>query len=361
VPDGFLELAAEVYANEPMWVPEPPESVATKFSSSNPWFDTGTSRVFCIPGAARLAAFVSPLAQVDGKPAAFFGYWETHGETKADDAIFAAAEAWARDQGAEAIFGPINFNTYGRYRLRTSCEPDGSTFAGEPFNPTSYPPILERQGFSEARRAVTQLAPASLAAVVAKARRPLLDKVLDAGFTVEALSHQLWLDNIKELHGLVDEMFSANFAYTSLSLEDFTRMCGRAWIGITCPKTSVIAFDPSGAIAGFFLTYPHYGPLIVQGAGERRVSTAELNYDEHFPLLAAMGKVDAVSKTVATVPALRNQGVMTALTISLFERGEGIYERYYGALIGEDNYNRRYGDKLAVDARWYAVYQKALK
>lgn len=360
LPEGFLEVPRLVYAEDPMWIPEDESAMAKRFSEANPWFRTGRSQAFCIPGKARLVVFVTPETAVGGKPAAFFGYWDTVLDEAADRALFGAAYEWARAQGAEAMYGPINFVTYGTYRARLNCEPGGFTFPGEPYNPPAYPARLEELGFAVQQHYVTQLAPAALGAAVRVARQPRLEAVLEAGYRVEAFAHEIWLDNLPEMHGLVDAMFNQNFAYTPLDFDTFAALCGESFIRKTCPKTSTIAYAPDGSIAGFFLVYPHYGPLVVQSAGADRVHEDDLNYAEHFPLLQARGEVAAVSKTVAVAKEHRSRGVMTALTISMFARGEGVFSHWYGALIQSDNYNRRYGDGLAEDARWYAVFGKDL-
>jgi len=358
LPDAFLELPPIVYANEPAWIPEDPEAVRRKFGPQSSWFEQGQCQLFWVPGKARLATFMRPALQLDGAPAAYFGYWETTGEVDAE--LFAAAERWAKARGAKELIGPINFNTFGAYRVRLSAEEGALTFPGEPFNPKSYPKILEGLGYTVGPKYVTQLAPAGLASMVRAARRPLLDKVLAQGFRIEALTHQLWLDNLPQMHALVDEIFQSNFGYEPLSFEGFAEVCGEKFARKSCPISSVIAYDADDAVAGFFLVYPHWGRLVNQIAGADRIASDALSYDEHFPLLRALGPVDAFSKTVAVSPNHRHKGVMTALTVSMFERGEGLFERWYGALIGEANFNRRYDQGLAEDSRWYAVFRKGL-
>lgn len=361
LPPGFIDLAPLVYADEPRWVPEDPDKLERRFSDDNAWFERGKCATFCIPQKARIATFMTPSAVVDGKSTAFFGYWETLGDEEADEAIFEAAQKWAREQGAAYFCGPINFSTYGNYRVLTTIEDGGYPFVGEPFNPLYYPGILRRLGFGARSRAVTQIAPAKVMSKVWRKRRPLVDDLISRGYRFEALAHQVWLDNLGELHGLVDAMFSDNFAYTPLSYAAFEQMCDRAFIRRIDPRTSVIAYAPDASIAGFFLLVPHYGPLIVQKAGDERIRVADLCFDEHFAPLRQHGDVGAVFKTGAVAPGHRQQGIFSALTISAFEWGEGIYDSWYGALIRADNPSRRYADAVASDSRRYALFGKGLQ
>ncbi len=361
LPEGFVDLPRHIYADEPRWIPENPVSLERSFTDQNPWFDAGQCLTLCVPLKARLAVFLADEAVVDDKKTAFFGYWETTGDEDADRDLFTTAQKWARDQGAEYLCGPINFSTYSRYRLLLSAEEGAYPFAGEPFNPPYYPQILRQMGFSSRSEAITQIAPAHTMSKVWRARSDILDTVAQAGIRLEPLSHKTWLDNLLELHGLVDEMFADNFAYTPLTYSAFETMCNESYIRRTDPETSVIAYGPDGSIAGFFLFYPHYGPLLVQEAGDDRVESGDLSFAKHFPALKRRGNVAGIFKTGAVAPAYRKKGLFSALTISAFKWGEGRYDRWFGALVRKDNPSRRYADNIASDSRQYALFAKELR
>lgn len=360
LPEGFLDLAPLVYADEPMWIPESREGIAARFSDANPWYERGKSAAFCIPGKGRIATFITEDSLVDGKRTAFFGYWETLGDPAADGALFAVAEDWAREQGAEYLCGPINFSTYSTYRLRLSAEEGGYTFAGESFNPSTYPEILEGMGFAPRSQALTQRASAEALSGVWRDKIGLLEKVRGAGYRIEPFAHSIWLDSLPELHGLIEEMFSANFAYTPLTYAAFAEMCGPAYIRRSDPNTSQVAFAPDGSIAGFLLMYPHYGPLIVQGAGTARVLVGDLSFEEHFPRLKERGFVSGLMKTVAVAPAHREMGVFYAMATAAFIASEGVYDEWFGALVRTDNPSRRYAEGVSAKSRWYALFGKEL-
>jgi len=358
-PDAFAQLPAQIYADEPMWIPEHARALAASFTADNPWFERGRARTFCIPSRARLAAFATTVAGRD-QVWGFFGYWESAGDAPADAAIFARAEQWLTEQGAQRVYGPVNFSTYGNYRLRTSAEPDAIPFPGEPFNPSSYPAALERLGYEVDSTYMTQMAPNVVAAAVREARWSEYERVIASGYRIEALSHQLWLGRLAALHPLVNATFADNHAFTPSTASVFEQQCGEAFIRRTCPHTSVVAFGPDDEIAGFFLVYPHYGPLVVQSAGAARIDVAELDYERHMPMLQARGAVAAVCRTVAVAPAHRHKGLMTALTLSQFERGDSLYATWYGALIRSDNRSGRYAQDHVTGLRNYALYGKDL-
>ena len=51
VPDAFAQLPAQIYANEPMWIPEQAQALAASFSADNPWFERGQARTHAGLGA----------------------------------------------------------------------------------------------------------------------------------------------------------------------------------------------------------------------------------------------------------------------------------------------------------------------
>ena len=360
LPEGFLALPPLVYADEPMWIPESPEAVAAAFSDANLWYTDGESAAFCIPQKARLATFVSPHIAIDGVPSAYFGYWETVGDKAADDAIFARAEQWAKERGAQALYGPINFSTFGTYRIRRSAEPDAYPFVGEPFNPDYYESIVDRLGFSRFSEALTQIATVELGGMLVEMRRPLMEKLRREGVEITGLDHTTWLERIEEFHEVIDVSFADNWGYTPIEFDAFRQACGEKFIRKTDPNTSTVAYDPQGRVIGFFLVYPQWGPILVQQAGSERVSLDELDYDTHWPQLRAMGKPMGVAKTGATLPEWRGQGIFSALGTALTERSLDVYSHAVNPLIAPDRHSRRFVRGLALDARWYSVYGKSL-
>lgn len=359
LPKGFLDLPPLIYADDPLWIPEEPRLVEAAFDNGNLWFERGRAFALVIPERARLAVFVDPAALIGARPAAFFGYWETVGDAETDAALFARAEGWARTRGALDLYGPINFTTYGNYRLRLSAEPGAIPFPGEPYNPPFYPDRLARLGFALRETYLTQVSPMSVARELREARRRVAARA-GGRYRIEALTPEVWLRHLGDMHRLADAIFGGSFAYTPLPYPAFERACGEAFIRRACPVTSVIAYGPNGEIAGLFLVYPHYGPLVVQGAGGGRVSVSELSFERHGPLLARSGYRAAVLKTVGVAPEHRHRGLMEAITVSALDRGEGRYDHWLGALIRSDNPSRRFAEGKTPFERSYALYVKRL-
>lgn len=359
VPDGFLELPARVYAGDPMWIPEDPAVTQEAFSSINPWFSHGIAQTWCRPGRARVAAFFAPSHCVGGEPAAFFGYWETLNDRRSNVALFHAVETWAAEQGAEVLYGPINFTTYGLYRLRVEAEWGAVTFPGEPYNPPYYPALLESLGFVPHENYVTTVVTSAQTKTVRESLAPKHKKVLSLGYRFAPLDVSTWVEKLPLIHRLIDNIFGENLAYTPLSFESFSKVAGASFVRRSCPITSVVAYGPQGDIAGFILVVPHYGPLVVAGArNDEWVSIGDLDYKEHRSLLACRGRPDVLLKTLGVAKAHRNVGLMPALIVEVLDRGMNLWDRWFPVLIRSGNRSGQLAEGMGKTVRRYVLYRK---
>ena len=356
VPDGFFELAQRVYRDDPRWIPEEPEQIARLFSVENPWFDGREAIVATVPGAARAAGFFDPGATIANEPVAFFGYWESVGDPAADRDVMSHIASWSASRGARRLYGPVNFSTFGTYRLRVDTGDAGDPFPGEPYNPAEYPAYLERLGFIVAETYVSQMA---LPGAV-EAKTAVRDRVIEQGYRIEPLTHECWMESRAGIHRCVDAIFGSNPGYTLPSQRLFETMCGVSFIARYCPDSSGIAYAPDGSLAGFLLTLPHYGAITVQRAASRRVPASRLSFHEHYPLLAAAGPVTGIAKTGGVLRQHRRAGIMDALVVEGSRRGEALYDDWIGALIRADNPSRRLGGGAHLRERQYALYSKPI-
>jgi GNAT superfamily N-acetyltransferase len=356
--DAFVDLPRHVYADDPHWIPEEESVIRRAFSSSNAWFAQGHAATFSVEGRARLAVFRTRSCLIDGQDAAFFGFFESDGDSATAKALLDAAAEWARNAGASVLYGPINFNTFGSYRLRLSAEPGGMPFPGEPYNRPEYSAILAENGFCEAMRYVSQVSDFGVNA--AEAQRNAAEKLMAAGYSFEPLDGARWLELLPQIHRMADEIFGDAFAYSRVSFDEFAAGYGEGTAKRLCPHTSVLALGPSGDIAGFLVSFPHYGPLLIQGSTIGRVGLSELSYDVHQPMLVAAGERTAVAKTIGVRPAHRQHGLMNAIGAIAIERGRGRYDRWIAALVRENNVSRRFAEQHNHHLRRYALYRRSL-
>ena len=209
-----------IYADDEQWIPEVTDDLQRQFSAENAWFNHGQAQCFVISKRARLAVFRRERLMIDDEPAAFFGFWESVGDSVADQAIWHEAECWARAAGAKVLYGPINFSTYGAYRLRLSAEKNALTFQSEPYNPQDYPGLLESR-IPPVRTLCCPIGSTQRAMRLARAGEPQLRSLESQGYRFVPITPDEWMNRLPELHAMVDHTFSQNFAYTPLPYSTF--------------------------------------------------------------------------------------------------------------------------------------------
>lgn len=356
LPEAFLDVARQVYADDPFWLPEDRAQLRTQFSRHNSWFQ-GARRA-CIAhqeDQARLAGFL-PGQTICGEPVAFFGFWEAVDQLAINQALFQAVETWAREHGAKRLYGPINFSTFGSNRLRLDNFAHGC-FPGEPWNPPYYPELLAQLGYRCAM--LYHSFPVPIADLIASAQfehEQLQPMMAAAQLSIDTLSPALWLERLDDFYDLVDQIFGQNFAYTPIDRAAFRAAFGPGFASKLCPHASVIATSHDGRIAGFFLAVPDYAPVVRQGALAQRRD--DFLFARDFAQLPRPRAI--LAKTLGVHPDFRGLGLSTVLTLELTRRAQAHYDTLIGALIREDNHSMRFPTRHIGAMRSYSLYEKAL-
>ncbi len=360
LPQAFLDLPAQIYAGDEFWLGEDATALQQQFSKANAWFETGRAWLGVIPGQARLAGFIREQ-EVDGERAAFFGFWESVNDSAPTQRLLSALTEWARAHGATRLYGPINFTTFGAYRLRLDNFEAGA-FPGEPWNPDYYPGLLEQLGFTLRYQYFSTF---NAIDDIVKTVGPDYLRVkpkLEQAITFEAVTPEFWMAHLSELYGFVDQVFGGNFAYTALSFDAFVAACGAPFAKRLCPHTSVLARTKDGRIAGFFLTFPDYSPLLRQNvpvSAGKRLHASALRYDQHYAELPQPRLL--LAKTGGVHADFRSLGLFTAMGCELSLRAQGRYEMAGAALVRADNPSREFALRHGTASqRGYGLFQRAL-
>ncbi|MCH2039622.1 MAG: hypothetical protein MK185_03185 [Saccharospirillaceae bacterium] len=366
LPESFFQTAQNIYQNDAYWLGENPTAITQAFADNSDYQQSG-GQVWadCITRinehgneeCSRLTGFYDPNMKIDGESVAYFGFWETSDNADNNAQLFQRFESWAKEQGAQTIYGPINFNTYGMNRIRLSAEGDdaeSAPFIGEPYNPDYYAGLLDDLGYDIRYRYFTRINnnPAQLAQAVApmleQGKRALAGEVEFHRFTAD-----IWREKLTELYPITDKMFRNNFAYSAISETQFRAACGESFAKKLCPNSSVLVTGNDGQIAGYFLVFPDFSPLIRQG-----ITTAEeANFEQHFDLLPEPRM--ALAKTGAVHPDYRKAGLFTLMSMQLTTWGAPYYQRMAASLVREDNPSLKYAGN-GEQERVYALYSKKL-
>jgi hypothetical protein len=302
---SFLALPAAVYRKDPRYNATPRAEVLA--SLRRPEF-AGAQRPLVAFEAgepvARLVARRSPaLVDGAGRPYGLLGLFEAldgHGEAVAR--LFSESTGWLRGIGAGAVVGPLDGDTWHRYRL--SVGPwDEPPFLLEPDNPPWYEPLWTANGFTVLERYFSKrIDPAAVVAHLEGRAR----EALAAGYRLRPLDPARFEAELRTIYELSRRIFARNFLYTEISREEFVRLYAGAR-ALLDPGLVLFARSPEGEDAGFLFAYPDLFRAVAAMRGERGL-LARLRFLRH------RREADAVDfKTIGVLDGHRRSGVAAAL------------------------------------------------
>lgn len=304
--ESFFAVPRAVYRGDPWYIA--PFRAAELESLNRPDF-AGRQRVLvALDGGrpiARLVARLSPaLRDSQDRPYGLLGFFEALDDPPAASALFRAAVAWLKDRGAGPIVGPMDGDTWHRYRLNVGPwqEPP---FLLEPYNPPYYPAMWEANGFRVLEEYFSKRV--DDADGTAARLEPRYRAALAAGYRFERLRRDRFASELRRIYRLSCAIFRANLLYTEISEERFLGLYA-GFRRLADPDFVTFAVAPDGSDAGFLFGYPDRFRAVA-ALGGRKGPVAALRF-----LWARRAPIDTVNlKTLGVVDAHRRSHLASAL------------------------------------------------
>ena len=337
----FAALAGEVYRRDPHY--------CAPFASD---LDRRGGRAFLAMRdgrvVARVYACVSRLDREAASPHGTLGSFEAQDDAEAAGVVLRAGTAWLRANGAGGIVGPMDGDTWHRYRLNVGPY-DEPPFLMEPYNPAYYPALWESAGFRPLEGYISKSV-ADLSAVV-EALRVKADRAA-AGYRLRSLDPSRFEEELDVLFSLTRAGFAGNLLYTDIPRADFVGMYAgtRALID---PDLVCLASTSAGEPAGFLFAIPDRHRAVAAMRGSRGLP-ARVRY-------WLRRHTDTVNmKTIGVVPEHRRGGLASALCHHVYAAAarKG-YRRANLCLIRDGNPSAALDADLGRVSRRYVLYQLA--
>ncbi|HJQ37529.1 MAG TPA: GNAT family N-acetyltransferase [Thermoanaerobaculia bacterium] len=173
------------------------------------------------------------------------GFFEASNEPALVQSLLREAAAWLRAQGATQVIGPMDGDTWHRYRVNVGPF-DEPPFLLEPTNPTYYASlwspfqIIER--YSSKR--VNDIAP------LIEKLAPMHERALRRGYRIRPFD----VSELPLVWKLSLEIFKGNRFYSDISLEEFLKLY--AGIDRLLLPELVLFAEMAGEPVGFLFAYP---------------------------------------------------------------------------------------------------------
>jgi len=266
---AFVNLAWEVYRDDPAWVPPLKDEVHGLITpGKNPWFEHAKARFWLAERDGKPVGRIS--AQVDelvlehmGKGTGQWGMLETR-DLKAASALIATAEDWLREQGMTSALGPISLSIWDEPGLEIEGFDEPPTVMMGHHKP-EYRKWIEAAGYEKVKDLLTYEVNianwwderiARLIAMGEKNSRIRLRKVDKSKFDAEA----------RLILNLLNDAWSDNWGYVPLT-ESEIAYAGKKLKPIIYNELVWIAYYDDEPVA-FMITLPDINELIRDLDGE---------------------------------------------------------------------------------------------
>ncbi|HEX2780314.1 MAG TPA: GNAT family N-acetyltransferase [Gemmatimonadaceae bacterium] len=254
------------------------------------------------------------------------------GDSAAAGLVLDAAVDDARKASATLALGPMDGNTWRRYRLviDRGTEPP---FLLEPWNPAEWPEWWRGAGWSEHAEYIS--AANEDLSVAERSAEEKARAIGERGVTLRPLDVSQFDAELGRIYEVARVAFRGNYLYTSLDESSFRAQYGAAR-QMVMPELVTLA-EHEGRCVGFFFALPN---VLEAQRGEKVLS--------------------AIAKTFAVLPEYRGLGAVLAQRTHDRARELG-FQRMIHALIhvGNDR-SRVLSSRTAREIRRYALFERRL-
>ncbi len=344
---GFYALPVRVYARDPIFTSS--AQAAEEKVLFDPAF-ADRQMVFIAEDHGQVRArCVARRSGVSGTGT--IGFFEAFHDVAACGQLLTAAEDWLRSHGVRRVLGPMDGDTWHRYRFAVGSLRE-APFLKEPWNPVYYPELWEACGYRVIDRYFSARIPDPEKAVANL--MPYLRRIRRQGYTFRPIDKRRLTEEVGLMHRLSLQIFSGNRHYTAIGLESFLRLY-EGIQSILVPGLCQFCCAPDGAEVGFVFGYPDYADAV-------RAMRGRHSWSAKLKFLWNRRGVDRVCfKSLGCLPAYRGTSVGPALMATALEQVvAGGYKEVLMCLMHEHNDSRRLDAGTSVPFREYVLYEKCL-
>jgi L-amino acid N-acyltransferase YncA len=237
------------------------------------------------------------------------------------------------NSGCSYVVGPMDGNTWRRYRLVTESG-DEPPFFLEPQNPPEWPAHFIAAGFSTISTYSSGMN--SDLGVTDPRTDQHLERLAQAGVTLRSIDLPRFEEELAKVHRLSLESFSENFLYTPIEPAEFMQMYSAVRPHIR-PEFVIFA-EQGNQLIGFLFAIPDLN----QAARGQKIDTL-------------------IAKTIAVRPGRAGAGLGSVLLDLLQRKAQAAgFKRVIYALMHDENTSTRIAARYCTTMRRYALYGKAL-
>ena len=267
--NAFVDLAWEVYKDDPAWVPPLKDEVHGLLNpKKNPWFEHARAELWLAERDGRVVGRIS--AQVDelvqnhmGQGTGQWGMFEAlDGDVAA--VLIATAEEWLRGEGMTRALGPISLSIWDEPGLEIEGFAEPPTVMMGHHRP-EYRGWIEAAGYSKAKDLLTYELD------IRGWQDPLIDRLIAAGernkrINIRTVDKSRFDEEARVILNLLNDAWSNNWGYVPLTEAEIA-YAGKKLKPIIYEELVRIA-ELDGEPVAFMLTLPDINELIADLDGK---------------------------------------------------------------------------------------------
>lgn len=325
----YVEFGMKLYDGNDYYVPNLVfDEIHTLLPEKNPAFDYCRAQSFMAyrdgKPAGRITAIINDrLNESTGRKEARFGFVDFIDDAEVTDALFAAAESWARERGMTDMIGPMGFTDMDREGMLVEGFNEMSTMATI-YNYAYYPAHVERLGYTkdtdwvEYRISVPEQIPDKMKRV---------GEIVKKKYNLRVLKYTSG-KKIKEDYGralfhLINETYADLYGYCTLSEKQIDYYIDMYLSILRLEYVSVVV-DSEGTLVGVGISIPSLSEALRKSRGKLfpfgwyRILRAMRGHNEVIDLLLIAVKPEYQSKGVNAlffcdlIPIFAKNGVKAA-------------------------------------------------
>jgi hypothetical protein len=266
---AFVNLAWDVYRDDPAWVPPLKDEVHGLITpGKNPWFEHAKAKFWLAERdgkpVGRISAQVDELVQQHmGQGTGQWGMLETL-DREAAAALIATAEAWLRDQGMNTSLGPISLSIWDEPGLEIEGFEEPPTAMMGHHRP-EYRKWIEDAGYEKVKDLLTY------EVNIAHWSDPKIDRLIAAGernprIRIRMVDKSRFNEEARIILNLLNDAWSNNWGYVPLTESEIAYAGKKLKPIIYNELVRVAEYD--GEPVAFMITLPDINELIKDLNGE---------------------------------------------------------------------------------------------
>ena len=281
---------------------------------------------------ARTSLWWKHTPEISGERPGIVGHFAAVDETAAKKVLDAAGTELAR-KGCTTCVGPMDGNTWRRYRLLTERGPEPAFFL-EPDNPDEWPGFFHRANFAPLATYFSAMNDDLTVEDPRVARAT--ERLQGDGVQLRKLKPEDFVEELRRIYAVSRAAFEKNFLYSPIGEAEFLAQYEPIRAHVV-PELVILAEQEEQPV-GFVFSIPD----LAQAKRGQRVDTVIL-------------------KTVAVMPGRRSAGLGNVLVSQCQQAARTLgFRRVIHALMHESNNSLNLSGRYAKPFRRYVLYARKL-